>query len=156
MSPSTAPVSGASQSGASQAGPHSASPPGGPFRDDDPAAVERAGDALAALAAPYAPRAVVSRGDTADVLLAHVVARTLGVRRHVVVADLGRLIVEDLPPGTRAVLVTGGAPDGELGSLVRAVTSHGGEVAAVCSLTPPSGRAAHPEGVEVAHPGGVS
>ncbi|WP_052850154.1 hypothetical protein [Streptomyces avicenniae] len=128
-------------------------PPGTALREDDPAAVERAGAALAELAARYTPAAVVSPDATTDVLLAHVVARTLGVRRHVVVADLGRLIVEDLTPGTRAVLVTLGDPDGELPRLVRAVTSHGGEVAAVCSLTPPPADAARPEDVDVVHPG---
>ncbi|WP_329175691.1 hypothetical protein [Streptomyces sp. NBC_01477] len=119
---------------------------------DDPAGVEEAGAALAALAARYRPEAVVSRDDTADVLLAHVVARTLEVGRRVVVEDLGRLIVEDVIPGERTVVVTrGGAPGEDLTPLIRAVTGHGAHVVAVCSLTP-AHPATRPEGVALATP----
>ncbi|MFJ4409005.1 hypothetical protein [Streptomyces sp. NPDC088910] len=123
---------------------------------DDPATVERAGAALAELAARYRPEAVVSWNATADVLLAHVVAHTLGLPRRVVVEDLGRLIVEDVLPGERTVVVArggvdSGGPGAELAPLVRAVTGHGGRVVAVCSLAPLLGAA--PDGVDVVSPG---
>ncbi|MFJ1586640.1 hypothetical protein ACIOC1_25360 [Streptomyces sp. NPDC088197] len=123
---------------------------------DDPATVERAGAALAELAARYRPEAVVSWNATADVLLAHVVAHTLGLPRRVVIEDLGRLIVEDVLPGERTVVVArggvdSGGPGAELAPLVRAVTGHGGRVVAVCSLAPLLGAA--PDGVDVVSPG---
>lgn len=103
---------------------------------DDPASVEYAGAALAEEAARHRPEAVVSWSDTTDVLLAHVVARTLGIRRRVVVADLGRLIVEDVLPGERTAVVTaGGGPGTGLEPLLRAVAGHGGRVVCVCSVT---------------------
>ncbi|WP_433891067.1 hypothetical protein [Streptomyces sp. CA-111067] len=116
--------------------PRSASP-GAPFADD-PASVERAGAELAEAAGEFGAQAVVSWDDTREVLLAHVVARTLGVPRRVVVADLGRLVVEDVLPGERTVVISlGGEPAPDLTPLIRTVTGHGGEVVAVCSLTAP-------------------
>lgn len=126
---------------------------GGPFRNDDPAAVERAGAALAELAAPYRPDAVVSPSGTTDVLLAHVVARTLRANRRVLVEDLGRLIVEHVRPGERTVVVTAGVgadgpggPGADLTPLIRTVTGQGGRVVAVCSLTAPPTNPPRPEG----------
>ncbi|WNI18796.1 hypothetical protein [Actinacidiphila sp. ITFR-21] len=140
MRPAATPAPGAG--GVGGGGPFRGDHPsdGGPFRGDDPSAVERAGAALAELAAPYRPDAVVSWNGTADVLLAHVVARTLRARRRVLVEDLGRLIIEDVRPGERTVVVTGGAGAGGAGDLtplIRAVHGHGGRVVAVCSLTAP-------------------
>lgn len=141
----------------SPAGPADTAPgTGAGLLADDPATVERAGAALAELAARYRPEAVVSWNATADVLLAHVVAHTLGLPRRVVIEDLGRLIVEDVLPGERMVVVTrggvgSGGPGAELAPLVRAVTGHGGRVVAVCSLAPTPGAA--PDGVDLVSPG---
>lgn len=100
---------------------------------DDPAAVEHTAELLAARAAAYAPGAVASWDTVEDVLLAHSVARRLGVRRLTVAADLGRVTVQPAPPDV--VVLVGAALDRERAIVpAEAVLSgHGSRLAAAIS-----------------------
>ncbi|GAB1818918.1 hypothetical protein [Herbidospora sp. RD11066] len=101
---------------------------------EDPVSVEGIGEELAGLARDLAPEAVVSWDDTADVLLAHVVARRLDVGRLTIVADLGRLSVVGTGRPSRVVLVAA-AFDREhaVEPAVALLARQGAQVVAVCS-----------------------
>ncbi|MEV6930417.1 hypothetical protein AB0M46_38860 [Dactylosporangium sp. NPDC051485] len=122
----------------------------------DPSSVERAGAALAQLAAAYRPTLLVSWSATLDVLLAHVVARQLGIRRVEADIDLGRLLLDGNEPSEwiaseRTVLIANDVTaDQPVGPLVAAMMRGGGRVVAVCSVRPVT--SAHPalDGVAMA------
>ncbi|GAA3195474.1 hypothetical protein ACFO1B_02855 [Dactylosporangium siamense] len=105
----------------------------------DPSNVELAGAALAEVAAQHRPTSVVSWSATLDVLLAHVVARELGIPRLEADLDLGRLLLDGHDPSDglsaeRVVLVADAiTADRPIEPLIAAVAGGGGQVVAVCS-----------------------
>jgi len=73
----------------------------------DPTAAESVGAAIAARAAEYQPQLVVTWGLPDESVLAHIVARDLGITSARADLDLGLITIEEeLPSATRVLLVT--------------------------------------------------
>jgi len=80
-------------------------PDGGIDTGADPEVTEQLGAQLAELVRPAAPSVVVSWDDVDDVVLAHVVARELGVLARRAALDMGTLGIDGLPTASGVVAV---------------------------------------------------